>query len=208
MHCYHYRMATTRKPIRPDPFDFETLLMIDKRIDSAEVEGIRDRWEFGRLMLEARGGKKRLPNGYLAELVTRTGKSQSELSYRVKFAEAYPTEAELSNALESYSSWHELVDNLYAKLPHSDDVFVVRTVAAFKRLSRQPDSWIKDAKIVGLHFRWKHHLALRAAAEGESVELIADVLGISVEEVKGYLETPEPCSDEEYFAEIDTWGES
>ena len=93
-------MTTRRKPTNPDPWDFETLLCIDKRIDTCEAEGIRDRWEFGRLMLAARAGRKRLPNGYLAELVQRTGKSQSELSYRLRFAETFPTEAELSNALE------------------------------------------------------------------------------------------------------------
>ena len=61
-------------------------------------------------MLAARGGKKRLPNGYLAELVQRTGKSQTELSYRLRFAEMFPTQAELSNALESYTSWHALIE--------------------------------------------------------------------------------------------------
>lgn len=34
---------TTRKPVSPDPWDFETLLCIDKRIDAAEAEGITER---------------------------------------------------------------------------------------------------------------------------------------------------------------------
>lgn len=68
-------MTTRRKP-QPESWHFETLLILDKRIDSAEAESIRDRWEFGRVMLAARNGKKRLPNGYLAALVKRTGKSQ------------------------------------------------------------------------------------------------------------------------------------
>ena len=118
------------KPIRPDPWDFETLLIIDKRIDASEAESMHDRWEFGQSMLEARGGKKRLPNGYLAALVERTGKSQTELSNRLRFAEMYPTEAELSNALESFTSWHELVENLYEAKPkengETDEEFLAR----------------------------------------------------------------------------------
>src|SRR6516164_9549706 len=108
---------TTRPAPKPDPWDFETLLTIDKRIDTREDENIRDRWEFGRVMLAARADKKRLPSGYLAALIERTGKSQSELSYRLRCAEVYPTEAELSNALELFPSWHELVQNLYEPVP-------------------------------------------------------------------------------------------
>jgi hypothetical protein len=59
-------------------------------------------------MLAARDGAGRLPNGYLAELVERTGKSRSELGYRVQFAALYPSEQELSNALDSYGSWFEV----------------------------------------------------------------------------------------------------
>jgi hypothetical protein len=106
---------TTRPAPKPDPWDFETLLTIDKRIDTREDENIRDRWEFGRVMLAARDGKKRLPNGYLAELVKATGKSQRELSNRLRCADVYPTEVELCNALQSCPSWHEMAENLYAK---------------------------------------------------------------------------------------------
>jgi hypothetical protein len=89
--------------------DIETLVCIDKRIDAIEVEGLRERWEFGRIMLAARNGKKRLPNGYLAALVKATGKSRTELGYRIQFAEKYP---ELSNALDSFTSWFEVTQNL------------------------------------------------------------------------------------------------
>jgi N6-adenosine-specific RNA methylase IME4 len=86
----------------------ERLVHIDRRIDEREGEALRDRWEFGRGMLAARDGKGRLPNGYLSELVERTGKSRSELGFRVQFAARYATEDELSNALDSYSSWFEV----------------------------------------------------------------------------------------------------
>ncbi len=55
---------TPQKTIQPDAWDFETLMCIDKRIDVSEAESICDRREFGRFMLAAREGKKRLPNGY------------------------------------------------------------------------------------------------------------------------------------------------
>ena len=46
-------------------------------------------------MLAARDGAARLPNGYLAQLIERTGKSRAELIYRAQFAEAYPNEENL-----------------------------------------------------------------------------------------------------------------
>jgi hypothetical protein len=86
----------------------ERLARIDQRIDSHQGAALRDRWEFGHEMLAARDGAGRLPNGYLAELVERTGKSKSELSYRAQFTAACPTEQELSTAVDSYTSWTEL----------------------------------------------------------------------------------------------------
>lgn len=93
--------------------DIEEFVLLDKRIDVAEEEGIQARWEFGRRMLADRGAAKRLSNGYIAALVDVTGKSRTELSNRLKFAEVF-TEEQLSNALDSCMSWHEIVsDHLY-----------------------------------------------------------------------------------------------
>jgi hypothetical protein len=81
-------------------------------------ESLRDRWEFGKLMLTERGltkaGKpsKQLPTGRLDELVEATGKSRSELKYRAQFAERYPTEDEVANALATYTSWFQVTQNL------------------------------------------------------------------------------------------------
>lgn len=152
-------MSAKRKPLQPDPFDYETLLTIDKRIDAAEAEGIRERWEFGRIMLAARGGKKRLPNGYLAELVERTGKSQTELSNRIRFAEAYPTEAELSIALESCESWHEIVENLYGKPTISYDDAVRITADIRRKLSDLRTGYLKlGHEIIGPPARFSQQL--------------------------------------------------
>jgi N6-adenosine-specific RNA methylase IME4 len=86
----------------------ERLVRIDERIDAHEGEALRDRWEFGREMVAARAGKAHLPNGYLAALVTRTGKSRAELKFRAQFAERYPSEDEMANALAIYGSWFEI----------------------------------------------------------------------------------------------------
>ena len=129
----------THKPT-PDPWDFETLLIIDKRIDTSEADSIRDRWEFGRLMLAARDGRKRLPNGYLAQLVQRTGKSRRELGYRVQFAETYPTEAELCNALHSLTSWHDVVENMaVAAAVQSSEHWTAAELAELVRLDKRID---------------------------------------------------------------------
>jgi N6-adenosine-specific RNA methylase IME4 len=102
--------------------DIERLVHIDRQIDENESTALRARWEFGRQMLAARDGAGRLPNGYLAQLVERTGKSRSELSYRAQFAAAYPTDAELSNALDSFTAWRELTKNLKAEKDAADNV--------------------------------------------------------------------------------------
>lgn len=95
------------------------LVLVDKLIDDADArmlesfrESLRQRWTFGRLMIAARDGKKRLPNGYLAALAKATGKSQSELKYRSQFAEKYPTEDELATAVASFGSWTAVRESL------------------------------------------------------------------------------------------------
>jgi len=98
--------------------NLDELIVIDKRIDTAEDrsadairESLRDRWEFGRLML-AKRRRKQLPNGYLDKLVEVTGKSRQELGYRMQFAERYPTEDEVSTAVETFTSWNAVRHSL------------------------------------------------------------------------------------------------
>lgn len=102
--------------------DIERLVRIDQSIDENESSALRARWEFGKQMLAARDGKGRLPNGYLAELVERTGKSRDELSKRARFAERYPTESEMYNAVLQFGSWHQIANNLKAEKDAADNV--------------------------------------------------------------------------------------
>lgn len=99
----------------------ERLVHIDQRIDAAEGDGLRARWEFGHQMLAARDGAGRLPNGYLASLSERTGKSRSELKYRAQFAATFETEDELANAL-ALSSWREVTRSLKADKDADDNL--------------------------------------------------------------------------------------
>ena len=72
--------------------------------------------------LAARDGAGRLPNRYLSALVERTGKSRAELGHRVRFAARFPTEAELSNAVSTFPSWHQAVSALKAEQDAEDNV--------------------------------------------------------------------------------------
>lgn len=101
--------------------DLERLVHIDQRIDANESDALRARWEFGHQMLTARDGAGRLPNGYLAALVERTGKSRRELGYRVQFAATYSTEGELCNALHSSPAWSEVIRSLKAEKDAEDN---------------------------------------------------------------------------------------
>lgn len=105
----------------PVDLGLERLVHIDKEIDANESTALRSRWEFGRLMLAARDGKGRLPDRYLVNLVERTGKSRPELSRRIKFAEMYPTEEELSHAVRTFPSWHEVAKHLKAEKDADDN---------------------------------------------------------------------------------------
>jgi N6-adenosine-specific RNA methylase IME4 len=85
------------------------LASLEDKIGASEHDGLRARWEFGRELVAARDGKGRLPNGYLARVVEQTGASRAELTYRMQFAERFPAEPELLNAVEQFKSWHAIV---------------------------------------------------------------------------------------------------
>lgn len=86
------------------------LVKLEERISESEAGGLRARWEFGRELLAARDGKGRLPNGYLAAVGEKTGAGRRELQYRIAFAERFPTDDELCNAVAQFRSWHAIVN--------------------------------------------------------------------------------------------------
>lgn len=107
--------------------DLERLIHLDERIDANESDALRARWEFGHAMLAARDGAGRLPNGYRSSLMDRTGKSVAELTYRMQFAEAYPTEAELFTAVNSHASWTAVRSSLKKSQDAADNIVTLPT---------------------------------------------------------------------------------
>jgi hypothetical protein len=95
---------------------------IDQQIDANESTALRARWEFGHGMLAARNGAGRTENGYLTKLIERTGKSRAELKFRAQFAETYPTEDQLANALANCNSWASAIRSLKASKDSDDNV--------------------------------------------------------------------------------------
>lgn len=87
----------------------------DARVDAAEDDGIRARWEYGRALLIRRVGKQ-LPKGLLDEECEKTGKSRRELGYRLAIAERLTYE-ELCTAVQTFGSWAELRDSLAKPKP-------------------------------------------------------------------------------------------
>jgi hypothetical protein len=115
--------------------DLDELIIIDKRIDAAEDhaadslrESLRDRWEFGQLMLAKRKGKQ-LPKGMLDAMAEAIGKSRSELKYRMQFAERYPTENELANAVGQFPSWKQVIRSLPKPPPENGSPSIKPTPA-------------------------------------------------------------------------------
>lgn len=92
------------------------LVALDRKVDAAEGEGLRARWEFGHDLLGHRVGKK-LPVGLLDDLAEQTGKSRAELKYRILFAERFPDEKALVNAVDQYGSWHSIVNEALPAKP-------------------------------------------------------------------------------------------
>jgi ParB family chromosome partitioning protein len=98
----------------------ETYLLLDKRVDEAEGDGIFARWEFGRELLAERVGKQ-LPKGRLDEVVEAIGKKRREVQYRIAFAEDYPTEKEVRDAITHFGSWYNVVHKRPAQSHNSGD---------------------------------------------------------------------------------------
>jgi len=88
----------------------ERLVRIEARVSDAEGSGLRARWEFGRELLARRDGKGRLPNGLLKQVAELTGCQRVEMQRRVRFAERFPTEAELCHAMTQFGSWYQVVN--------------------------------------------------------------------------------------------------
>jgi hypothetical protein len=88
-----------------------------KAIAAADVGSIRQRWEYGRLVLlddTKTTPAGNLRNGAMAELIADERKagrkaSEREMQYRREAARAYPTEAQITQVLAQYENWWQLI---------------------------------------------------------------------------------------------------
>lgn len=181
--------------------DLERLVHIDQRIDAAEGDGLRARWEFGQQMLAARDGAGRLPNGYLSALCERVGKSRSELKYRAQFAATY-SEEELATAVALCPSWTDVRKALKADSDAEDNAVTEPPVVPDGKFS----TFVVDPP-------WRYgNTSTRGAAEDHYPTM-------SIEELCDLSVVPDHAADEahlylwttaghlpEAFAVMSAWG--
>lgn len=87
-------------------------------VNKSEDDGLRARWASGHCLLTERKGKL-LPRYALAIWAQHLGVHRSELSARMKFAEKYSTEEELSTFIESFKTWHAIRTQALIDKPRS-----------------------------------------------------------------------------------------
>jgi hypothetical protein len=90
----------------------------EKAIAAADKGGIRERWLWGLRLLRdpdafAPGSSQLKPGraDLLAQAATASGLKLSarEIQYRLRCARAYPTEAEIGNAITDFDTWFDLI---------------------------------------------------------------------------------------------------
>lgn len=110
-----------------DTQDFTTelgqLQQCEATVRQGDHAALMARWQSGCYLNALRSGKKRLPNGMLKQLADTLGVSRSELTNRMKFATKFPTEADVTNAVGKFGSWHNIANHGLTDNPqtNSDD---------------------------------------------------------------------------------------
>lgn len=102
----------------PRPEDcLSEMRRLEDAVNKSEDSGLRARWQSGQCMLKMRHGK-RLPNDALGTLVKELGVQRSELAARMKFAEKFQTEQELSDAIGQFKTWFAITHQALTTTPH------------------------------------------------------------------------------------------
>jgi hypothetical protein len=73
-----------------------------------ESIGLLARWKSGQQMSTLKRGRKQLPPGVVKELAAALERDPSEVRARMKFAELYRTEEEVSHVVRELGSWHQI----------------------------------------------------------------------------------------------------
>jgi len=102
--------------INKDVHYSDKMWRLEKEIRKSDGGGLRARWESGKLMLSDRQGK-RLPNGALARYAKLLKVHPSELTARMKFAEKFPTEEQLTTVISKFQSWFDIKQKALTDTP-------------------------------------------------------------------------------------------
>lgn len=87
---------------------------LEQKITASDGGGVMGRWNYGREVLRAKAGRKQLPDGMIADLITageRSGKkvSEREIQYRLKLASVYATDQQVRKLIADFGSWTEII---------------------------------------------------------------------------------------------------
>jgi hypothetical protein len=94
------------------------LRRIEETIRKSDSDGLVARWESGQYLNTLKKGKKQLPKGMLAELVTAIGFRRAEVNARMKFAATF-TEAELTDVIGKFPTWYDITHKALTKTPRA-----------------------------------------------------------------------------------------
>jgi hypothetical protein len=95
----------------PWPATLARLESLEFQIQDTDKEGMLKRWEFGRELLKRRvtyKGQQIVPSELMTLTIKQCGIRRTEISYRIQFAERYPTKKEASDAIGTYPSWYRM----------------------------------------------------------------------------------------------------
>lgn len=146
--------------------DVDTLRGLQKLIADDEAHAIGVRWMFGKLMLDSRGDRQRLPKGALAAMSAATGISRRELQYRMAFADKFPTETDMRNVL--HLSWHEIIGAHLTSRAKADQP----ELPAGEKPGKVVDGYsiMRDADVIKELKDWEHNIFRKASIGTWSVD--------------------------------------
>lgn len=110
------------EPVGPWAVTLRKLAAYERRVVAAEHDGLEARWEFGRELLAKRveyKGRRVIPRDLMAEAMSQLGLGRSEINHRVQFAEAYPSQDQMSDAVRDYPTWRAMTHAGLPKKPHA-----------------------------------------------------------------------------------------
>lgn len=126
-------------------------LKLEQQIASGERGSILRRWRYGRNLMDAKAGRKQLPEGMLDDLVKAADKvglklSRQEIQRRLRCAETYRDDRQVRQAADALGSWSALVNAGFPKVesdePEDTEAAGVSTAA--------PDEYEQLSLIPGL----------------------------------------------------------